>query len=254
MAERTPRVPRGRPTDCTDPPTNADQPNASSEQPQPAMLEDCALAAWTLHATAFSTVHGSLQAKASEVRERREALKQRRAALAEQNGLTDVKGTDRLTINVGGSRVRVPRSTVTQIPDTILEALFSGRWDQKLLRDQKGRIFLDLPPRCFRKIVNFLNLLKISGPDDPPELPEVQEEDREAMDRLCRLFGAWQSHVSSSALCCHIHDRTVALAFLQLEFPICGMALLVTVCMALLVTVWVALLVTVWLGQGLLRR
>lgn len=238
MAERTPRVPRGRPTDCTDPPTCIDR-HASSEQTQPAMLEDCALAAWTLHATAFSTVHGSLQAKASEVRERLEALKLRRVALAEQNGLTDVKDTDRLTINVGGSRVRVPRSTMTQIPDTILEALFSGRWDQKLLRDQKGRIFLDLPPRCFRKIVNFLNLLKISGPDDPPELPAVQEEDREAMGRLCRLFGAWQSHVSSL----WVIAVTSMIALSHLRF--CSWSSQ-SVCMALLVTVWV--------GQGLLKR
>ena len=60
------------------------------------------------------------------------------------------------------------RETLTQLKGTRLEALFSGRWENVLLRDAKKRIFLDVSPSCFKKIVDFLNLLKIADPKDPP--------------------------------------------------------------------------------------
>jgi hypothetical protein len=40
---------------------------------------------------------------------------------------------------------------------TKLEALFSGRWDQRLQNDSAGRIFLDVNPLCFQAIVDYLN-------------------------------------------------------------------------------------------------
>mmetsp|Transcript_87209 Transcript_87209/g.168964 ORF Transcript_87209/g.168964 Transcript_87209/m.168964 type:complete len:258 (+) Transcript_87209:370-1143(+) len=66
---------------------------------------------------------------------------------------------------------------------------FSARWENRLLRDKKNRIFLDLNPRCFKKIVDFHNLRKISDPDDPLEMPEVLAEDQETFRRLCDFFG-----------------------------------------------------------------
>ena len=147
------------------------------------------LAAWEGHAGAFARTHGLLRAKGAEIAGRREQLAGRQAALAAEHGGADVKGSDRLTLNVGGVRVRVLRDTMRQFPGTPLEAMFSGRWESVLLRDKKGRVFLDVSPVCFRKIVDFLNLMKIADPDDPPELPEVAKEDQATMRRLCDFFG-----------------------------------------------------------------
>jgi hypothetical protein len=42
-----------------------------------------------------------------------------------------------------------------------MDALFSGRWGKKLMRDGHGQIFLDVDPTCFQAIVNHLNEMKI---------------------------------------------------------------------------------------------
>ena len=60
------------------------------------------------------------------------------------------------------------RETLLQFPSTRLAALFSGRWESCLLRDSRGRIFLDINPACFVKILDYHQLWKISPPDDPP--------------------------------------------------------------------------------------
>jgi len=64
-----------------------------------------------------------------------------------------------------------------------------------LLRDKKRRLFLDVTPVCFRKLVDFLNLMKIAAPDDPPDLPEVAKEDQVTMLRLCDFFGLTERNV-----------------------------------------------------------
>jgi hypothetical protein len=55
-----------------------------------------------------------------------------------------VSDDDIIEINVGGENINAKRGTLFQIKGTRLEALFSGRWDKKLLRDSSGRIFLNV--------------------------------------------------------------------------------------------------------------
>jgi hypothetical protein len=69
-----------------------------------------------------------------------------------------------------------------------LEALFSGRWDKKLLRDNCGRIFLDVNPKAFRAIVDWLNVLVISSEDDSPPAPSVDEEHKYILSDHIKLF------------------------------------------------------------------
>jgi hypothetical protein len=108
----------------------------------------------------------------------------------ESNGSTqDVSNEDLVEINAGGKIVVARRSTLTQMSGTRLEALFSGRWDKRLQRDGKGRIFLDVNPVCFQAIVDYLNELVISPPNFPCEPPHVESELKHVLRHDLDLFG-----------------------------------------------------------------
>jgi hypothetical protein len=86
-----------------------------------------------------------------------EALESRKRAVVKRHSSGgNVK--DRLKLTVGGEQVTTKRSTLcTPFPSSKLDALFSGRYENALLRDPKDkkRIFLDLKPECFRKLLEF---------------------------------------------------------------------------------------------------
>jgi hypothetical protein len=70
-----------------------------------------------------------------------------------------------------------------------MAALFSGRWDKKVMRDGHGRIFLDVDPTCFQAIVDYLNEMTISSKDSPPSPPSVDDEHKIILNHQLLLFG-----------------------------------------------------------------
>ena len=68
-------------------------------------------------------------------------------------------------------------------------ALFSGQWDKRLQRDNNGRIFLDVNPKCFQAFVDYLNDMKMSTEDNPPSPPSVGEELNHILLEQAKLFG-----------------------------------------------------------------
>ena len=94
-----------------------------------------------------------------------EEPKEYQDALAAKNGVLNVNGLEIMDIKAGGVIISVTRETMTQIKGTRLEALFSGRWDKCLLRDGDGRVFLDINPKCFLSVVDYLNKRMITLPD-----------------------------------------------------------------------------------------
>ena len=82
----------------------------------------------------------------------------------------------------------VTRDTLTQIKGTRLEALFSGRWDKRLPRDSDGRLFLDVNPKCFLAVVDYLNDCKITPTDCSPKMQHLGEEDDTALQQLLLAF------------------------------------------------------------------
>jgi hypothetical protein len=84
------------------------------------------------------------------LKERVHGLNLMKHEIAQANGNLIVADDDLIEINAGGKVVVTKRSTLTQIQGSRMEALFSGRWDKKLMRDGHGRIFLDVDPTCFR--------------------------------------------------------------------------------------------------------
>jgi hypothetical protein len=109
--------------------------------------------------------------------------------IAQANGNLIVTDDDLIEINAGGKIIVAKRSTLTQIQGSQMEALFSGRWDKKLMRDSHGRIFLDVDPTCFHAIVDHLNEMTISSKDSPPSPPNVDDEHKHILNHLLELFG-----------------------------------------------------------------
>ena len=102
----------------------------------------------------------SIRQRSEQLMQRQSELLNRQQNLAQKNGGTNIRGSDKIHLNVGGTELYALRETLTKIKGSRLEALFSGRWEDKLLRDEKGRVFLDLDVRCFKKIMEYLHLMK----------------------------------------------------------------------------------------------
>ena len=108
---------------------------------------------------------------------------------------------------MGGKLLDVRRSTLTSAKNSMLAALFSGRWEKALPRDASGRIFIDDNPVCFQKMVEALQIRKIARADDKVESPAIEEDqafyfslmvDRYGLGRL--LYGSAWLDVDSTVL------------------------------------------------------
>jgi K+ channel tetramerisation domain. len=93
--------------------------------------------------------------------ERYESLMQRKKAMLERHGGQDVKPTDIIQLNVGGRDVVASRETLTAVTGSRLEDLFSGKWENRLIRDEKGHVFLDLDSNVFEQVLEYLYHFKM---------------------------------------------------------------------------------------------
>lgn len=141
------------------------------------------------HEYELDRIVADIRSKRDSLLKRKESLKQREKYLTERNGGTNVRQSDKVKLNIGGEVLHVRRDVLTQIKTSRLEALFSGRWENRLLRDNNDRIFLDLNPYCFKKIVDFLSLLKISSVKDVPPIPIVDLHQEDTFKILLSFFG-----------------------------------------------------------------
>jgi hypothetical protein len=131
----------------------------------------------------------ALDKRRTLLNERLQELNRKKHEIAQANGNLDVSDDDLIEINAGGKIIVAKRSTLTQIQGSHMEALFSGRWDKKLMRDGHGRIFLDVDPICFQAIVDYLNEKTISSEDCPPTPPSVDDEHKHILKHQLELFG-----------------------------------------------------------------
>jgi hypothetical protein len=115
-----------------------------------------------------------------------EALKRQRDALEQEKESMNTLAPDDseiVTINVGGEVIlHTTRDTLClAAPGSRLAALFSGRWEDHVVEDAQGRIFLDHDPELIRLIVNYLRIKRIDDPCnpkvDPPTAPEAKRQE-----------------------------------------------------------------------------
>ena len=118
---------------------------------------------------ALAHLHGmsdGLRRRWEELSAAAQALEDEKLALFQANS-GGAKLKKKLKLNVGGTEYKgVKRETLCAVPESHLAELFSGRWEQCLLRDHFSNIFLDIDPACFDKILAFLVDLK-QRPDEP---------------------------------------------------------------------------------------
>mmetsp|Transcript_43239 Transcript_43239/g.90853 ORF Transcript_43239/g.90853 Transcript_43239/m.90853 type:complete len:233 (-) Transcript_43239:515-1213(-) len=120
---------------------------------------------------------------------RLDELNKKKVETAQANGNEDAAGEDLVEVDAGGKIIAAKRSTLTQLTGTRMEGLFSGRWDETVLKDRQGRIFLDVNPLCFQAIVDYLNEKLISSEDNPPALPTIDTEYTQILKHQLELFG-----------------------------------------------------------------
>eukprot|EP00984_Skeletonema_dohrnii_P009022 scaffold3383_cov129-Skeletonema_dohrnii-CCMP3373.AAC.2 len=116
-------------------------------------------------------------------------LNEQKQQCAAVNGNVNVRDDDLIEINAGGKIIVARRSVLCQVKGTRFEALFSGRWDKKLLQDSSGRIFLDVNGDCFQAIVDYLNELAISSEDERTKMPTISDEYKYLLSQYTVLFG-----------------------------------------------------------------
>ena len=123
----------------------------------------------------------------SEVlKNRLDDLIDRQDALAEEHGGSNAKPSDIIALDIDGQDIFARRDTLTAVEGSRLETLFSGRWENQLLRDVKGRVLMDVDAYVFKKILEYLYMVKIS--DDIPPLPSVDEDKQAVFDAYVDVF------------------------------------------------------------------
>ena len=135
----------------------------------------------------------------SEVlRNRHDDLIDRQNVLAEEHGGSNAKSSDIIALDIDGQDIFARRDTLTAVEGSRLETLFSGRWENQLLRDVKGRVLMDVDAYVFKKILEYLYMVKIS--DYIPLLPSV-DEDKQAVFEAYVDFFALRAATDDSSEC-----------------------------------------------------
>ena len=92
------------------------------------------------------------------------------------------KPDDVLTLNIGGTRLQVLRSTLCYVEGSLLASMFSGRWDDNLVKDDQGAFFLDHPYEHFKALIDFFRSCKLATASGPK--PTIEAVSALARDQI----------------------------------------------------------------------
>jgi hypothetical protein len=99
-----------------------------------------------------------MKQREKELERREQELREQKARLEEEypnHGQSD----DVLDLSIGGTPVSVLRRTLTQVDGSMLASKFSGRWDETLTKDAKGKFFIDQNFCIFEPLLDYLREL-----------------------------------------------------------------------------------------------
>ena len=96
---------------------------------------------------------------------------------------------DIIEINARGKIITTLRSTLTAAPDSMFANMFSGRWEERMKRDNNDRVFLDHDPELIEIIVDCLSMAKIKDPSNPMKSPTIPDGKKKKFEILLRYFG-----------------------------------------------------------------
>jgi len=101
-----------------------------------------------------------------------------------------LSGADIISINMGGEKtVQVKRSLLTQFEGSFLASMFSGRWEQQLVRDANGDVFFDEPPQVMMPLIDWLRDCRDATPDHPAVVPDVETKYQRSWYRMMDRLG-----------------------------------------------------------------
>ena len=108
------------------------------------------------------------QREATRVRQEQEAIDYM------SRKLKHVHFSSTVNLNVGGHLFKTSVQTLTKDPNSMLAAMFSGRFETKPCED--GAFFIDRDGTYFRFILNYLRTGKLTLPEGATFLKELEEE------------------------------------------------------------------------------
>ena len=108
------------------------------------------------------------QREATRLREEQESID------AMSKKLDQVHFSSTIKLNVGGQHFATSVQTLTKDPNSMLAAMFSGRFEMKPSED--GSFFIDRDGTHFRFILNFLRTGKLTLPEGATCTKELEEE------------------------------------------------------------------------------
>ena len=124
--------------------------------------------AFTDAAKYFKEACEIFQREARRVREEQESIE------AMSKKLDQVHFSSTVKLNVGGQHFTTSVQTLTKDPNSMLAAMFSGRFNMKPSED--GSFFIDRDGTHFRFILNFLRTGKLTLPEGATFTKELEEE------------------------------------------------------------------------------
>jgi len=89
--------------------------------------------------------------------------RERLAAEREDMQTVPVSDDELIQLNVGGRIMTAKRGSLRVIQGSILDSMFSGRWEDRIVRDNEGRVFLDYDPDLFSVVLRHLTAMQIYG-------------------------------------------------------------------------------------------
>lgn len=141
--------------------------------------------------------------------ERLQGLHKYKKSLAEDNGGCNAKACDIFHLNCRGTVLRTRRDTLTSVKDSGLEALFSGRWENCLPRNERGEVFIAIDSAIFKLILIYLSSLKLF-PGDLPQLPSMDVKFNECLSYFRLRPAAKATDVLSTESCTASNDRNIS--------------------------------------------
>lgn len=132
--------------------------------------------------------------ESSALDERESALKKAKTELEDERAKMqafidpETAGRDIVSINVGGKIMSTKRQTLLLVPGSMLEAIFSGRWERSLQRDSEGRVFIDYTPAVFQLLLSHLRVTRDKLPDKAP-VPKIPEELKAEFGSMLEFLG-----------------------------------------------------------------
>ena len=87
-------------------------------------------------------------------------------------------------------KLTTKRSILCQVEEgSLLASMFSGRWEDALMRDNDSAVFLDFNPQYFVVILDYLRAKKIATAENPTALPKVSEDQLKNFNALLEYLG-----------------------------------------------------------------